>query len=282
MGGPGRLRRIRQGGQELAGIPHDRPHAPAPRGRRDSAGPVGKARRCVQDPYGRATRAHRQLAPRAGVGRLGALQALRGDGPHHVRPDDGGLLDLHRHAGHPSGDLRDLRRLRAEALRRLAGHIPADLTVDEARALRARDHEAYRTRAYESIAAQMRAMLEFQRAGAILFDYGNNFRREAENAGVSDFSYPGFVPEFIRPLFCEGQGPFRWVALSGDPEDIYATDRALMDAMPENESLVRWLHLARERVGFQGLPARICWLGYGDRARAGKIFNELVARGVVK
>src|SRR5437867_76534 len=115
-----------------------------------------------------------------------------------------------------------------------------------------------------------------------IFDYGNNFRRAAENAGVTDFSYPGFVPAFIRPLFCEGQGPFRWVALSGDPEDIFATDRALIEAMPENESLVRWLRLARERVGFQGLPARICWLGYGDRARAGKIFNDLVARGVVQ
>src|SRR5499433_1001666 len=162
------------------------------------------------------------------------------------------------------------------------GYVPTGLTVDEARALRARDREGYRKRAYESIAAQMRAMLELQRAGAILFDYGNNFRREAENAGVSDFSYPGFVPAFIRPLFCEGQGPFRWVALSGDPEDIYATDRALMEAMPANESLVRWLGLARERVSFQGLPARICWLGYGDRARAGRIFNDLVARGVVK
>ncbi|HEY7540214.1 MAG TPA: urocanate hydratase [Methylomirabilota bacterium] len=162
------------------------------------------------------------------------------------------------------------------------GYIPAELSVDEARALRAHDPEAYRRRAYESIAVQMRAMLELQRAGAIVFDYGNNFRREAENAGVCDFSYPGFVPAFIRPLFCEGQGPFRWVALSGDPEDIYATDRALMDAMPENEALVRWLRLARERVSFQGLPARICWLGYGDRARAGKIFNDLVARGAVK
>src|SRR5262249_20938817 len=124
------------------------------------------------------------------------------------------------------------------------GYIPAGVTVDEARALRARDPETYRTRAYESIANQMRAVLEVQRAGAILFDYGNNFRREAENAGVSDFSYPGFVPAFIRPLFCEGQGPFRWVALSGDPEDIYATDQALIEAMPDNESLVGWLRLA--------------------------------------
>jgi len=162
------------------------------------------------------------------------------------------------------------------------GYVPAGLSVADAAALRARDPEAYLKRAHASIAAQMRAMLEFQRAGAILFDYGNNFRREAENAGVSDFSYPGFVPAFIRPLFCEGQGPFRWVALSGDPEDIYATDRALLDALPTNEPLVRWLKLARERVSFQGLPARICWLGYGDRAKAGQIFNDLVATGAVK
>ena len=162
------------------------------------------------------------------------------------------------------------------------GYVPAGLSVTEAGALRARDPKAYLKRAYESIAAQMRAMLDFQRSGAILFDYGNNFRREAENAGVSDFSYPGFVPAFIRPLFCEGQGPFRWVALSGDPEDIYATDRALLQAFADNEHLVRWLTLAGERVRFQGLPARICWLGYGDRAKAGKIFNELVASGQVK
>jgi urocanate hydratase len=128
----------------------------------------------------------------------------------------------------------------------------------------------------------MRAMLELQRGGAVLFDYGNNFRREAENAGVHDFSYPGFVPAFIRPLFCEGNGPFRWVALSGDPEDIYATDRALMEAFAHDEHLVRWLRLAQARVHFQGLPARICWLGYGDRAKAGAIFNDLVASGKVK
>jgi len=164
----------------------------------------------------------------------------------------------------------------------LNGYIPAGLSVAEAAALRARDAKEYLKRAYDSIAAQMRAMLDFQRSGAILFDYGNNFRREAENAGVSDFAYPGFVPAFIRPLFCEGQGPFRWVALSGDPEDIYATDRALLEAFQDNEHLVRWLTLAGERVHFQGLPARICWLGYGDRARAGRIFNDLVATGKVK
>jgi urocanate hydratase len=125
-------------------------------------------------------------------------------------------------------------------------------------------------------------MLELQRHGSVLFDYGNNFRKEAENGGVTDFSYPGFVPAFIRPLFCEGQGPFRWVALSGDPADIHETDRAVMEAFADNAHLVRWLRTARERVPFQGLPARICWLGYGERARAGAIFNDLVARGRVK
>ena len=162
------------------------------------------------------------------------------------------------------------------------GYVPAGLSVAEAAALRARDPKGYLRRAYESIAAQMRAMLDFQRGGAILFDYGNNFRREAENAGVADFAYPGFVPAFIRPLFCEGQGPFRWVALSGEADDIHATDRALMEAFKDNEHLVRWLTLAGQRVRFQGLPARICWLGHGDRARAGRIFNDLVASGRVK
>jgi urocanate hydratase len=164
----------------------------------------------------------------------------------------------------------------------LTGYVPAGLSVAEAAALRRRDPRECARRASESIAVQMRAMLDFQRGGAVLFDYGNNFRREAENAGVGDFSYPGFVPAFIRPLFCEGQGPFRWVALSGDPADIHATDRALMDAFRDNEHLVRWLRLAQERVHFQGLPARICWLGYGDRARAGLIFNDLVASGAVR
>jgi urocanate hydratase len=164
----------------------------------------------------------------------------------------------------------------------LNGYIPARLSVAEAAALRASDPTAYVKSAYESLAAHMRAMLELQRAGAILFDYGNNIRREAENAGVHDFSYPGFVPAFIRPLFCAGQGPFRWVALSGEPEDIYATDRALIEAFRPNDHLVRWLELAQQRVPFQGLPARICWLGYGDRVRAGLIFNDLVASGRVR
>jgi urocanate hydratase len=164
----------------------------------------------------------------------------------------------------------------------LNGYIPSGFSPAEAAVLRRRDPQEYLRRSYESLARHMRAMLELQRHGAVLFDYGNNIRREAENAGVTDFSYPGFVPAFIRPLFCEGQGPFRWVALSGDPEDIYATDRALMEAFKDDEHLVRWLRLARERVHFQGLPARICWLGYGARAVAGRIFNDLVARGRVK
>jgi urocanate hydratase len=164
----------------------------------------------------------------------------------------------------------------------LNGYIPAGLTPAEAGALRRADPEAYTRRSYESLAVQMRAMLELQRAGAVLFDYGNNIRREAENAGVSDFSYPGFVPAFIRPLFCEGSGPFRWVALSGDPRDIYETDRALLEVFRDDEALGRWLRLARDRVQFQGLPARICWLGYGARARAGLLFNELVASGRVR
>jgi urocanate hydratase len=164
----------------------------------------------------------------------------------------------------------------------LQGYVPAGLSVAEAAALRGRDPEAYAGRAYESLARHMEAMLHFQREGALLFDYGNNIRREAEHAGVRDFSYPGFVPAFIRPLFCEGKGPFRWVALSGDPEDIHVTDRALMDAFADNAALVRWLRLAQERVAFQGLPARICWLGYGERAKAGAIFNQLVAAGRVK
>jgi urocanate hydratase len=162
------------------------------------------------------------------------------------------------------------------------GYVPARLSVAEAAALRQRDPGEYVKRARESIAIQMRAMLELQRSGAVLFDYGNNFRREAENAGVGDFAYPGFVPAFIRPLFCEGQGPFRWVALSGDPEDIYTTDQALVEAFGHDAHLVQWLTLARERVHFQGLPARICWLGHGDRAKAGRIFNDLVASGRVR
>src|SRR5260370_15353645 len=128
----------------------------------------------------------------------------------------------------------------------------------------------------------MRAMLDFERAGTVLFDYGNNFRRAAEEAGVRDFSYPGFVPAFIRPLFCEGKGPFRWVALSGDPDDIYTTDRALMDAFRDGAHLVRGPRPAQQRVPFQGLPARISWLRYAQRARPAAIFTDPAPPGTVK
>jgi urocanate hydratase len=165
----------------------------------------------------------------------------------------------------------------------LGGYIPAGLGLDEADRLRAADPGEYIRRSMESMAVQVRTMLDFQRRGSVVFDYGNNLRAQAQKAGVTDaFAIPGFVPAFIRPMFCEGKGPFRWVALSGDPEDIYRTDEALAELFPENERLIRWLRLARERVRFQGLPARICWLGYGERHRAGLLFNDLVAKGVVK
>src|SRR5712671_4791534 len=165
----------------------------------------------------------------------------------------------------------------------LNGYVPAGLSVEEAAELRARDEQEYVRRARASMAEHVRAMLELRRRGAHVFDYGNNLRAEAQEGGAADaFAYPGFVPAYIRPLFCQGAGPFRWVALSGDPADIHATDEALMAEFPEKPALHRWLKLARERVPFQGLPARICWLGYGERARAGLAFNELVRSGRVK
>lgn len=163
------------------------------------------------------------------------------------------------------------------------GYIPAGLTLEEAAALRSADPEAYKARAMQSMARHVQTMLDWQRKGAVVFDYGNNLRQRAFDYGVADaFAYPGFVPAYVRPLFCEGKGPFRWVALSGDPEDIYTTDRAIMELFPEDEHLNRWLRMARDQIEFQGLPARICWLGYGERARAGLRFNELVASGAVK
>jgi urocanate hydratase len=165
----------------------------------------------------------------------------------------------------------------------LNGYIPAGLSLEDANALRVSNEKEYVKRSMASMAAHVSAMLELRKLGAHVFDYGNNLRAMAEEAGVSDaFAYPGFVPAYIRPLFCEGQGPFRWVALSGDPEDIRVTDDALLEAFPEKKSLRRWLTLAREKVKFQGLPARICWLGYGERDKAGLIFNELVRSGKVK
>ncbi|HYY46509.1 MAG TPA: urocanate hydratase [Candidatus Angelobacter sp.] len=162
----------------------------------------------------------------------------------------------------------------------LRGYIPAPLSVADAADLRVRDPQEYLEMVKDSVRDHVVAMLGFKSQGAEVFDYGNNLRGEAVDAGVSEaFDIPGFVPAYIRPLFCEGKGPFRWVALSGDPQDIYRTDEAVMAALPENEHLHRWLRLARERVHFQGLPARICWLGYGERATVGLRFNDMVKSG---
>ncbi len=165
----------------------------------------------------------------------------------------------------------------------LNGYVPGKMSLEEALELRRKNPDEYLKRSYESIARHMEAILEMQKKGAIAFDYGNNIRGQALKAGVKDaFRVPGFVLEYIRPLFCEGKGPFRWVALSGDPEDIYITDKMVCELFPENESLLRWIKLAEEKVPFQGLPARICWLGYGERDKAGLIFNQLVKEGKIK
>ncbi len=166
----------------------------------------------------------------------------------------------------------------------LCGYVPHGLPLDAADALRISDPDTYVRRAKESMARHVEAMMRLGEAGAHVFDYGNNIRAMAEEGGIPHdraFSFPGFVPAYIRPLFCEGKGPFRWCALSGDPADIHATDAALIEAFPEDSALIRWLRMAQERVAFQGLPCRICWLGYGDRAKAGRIFNELVRTGAV-
>lgn len=161
-------------------------------------------------------------------------------------------------------------------------YVPTGMSVAEAGELRTRDPQKYQALSMQAMAQHVKAMLAFQDKGSVVFDYGNNLRQRALDAGVQNaFDYPGFVPAYIRPLFCEGKGPFRWVALSGDPKDLYRTDEAILELFPENEHLARWIRLAQERVAFQGLPARICWLGYGERARAGLRFNELVADGEV-
>ena len=165
----------------------------------------------------------------------------------------------------------------------LNGYIPQGLTVAAAGELRQRDPGEYRRRALDSIAAHVRGMLDLQKLGAVTFDYGNNIRTFAFEQGVKDaYDFPGFVPAYIRPLFCEGRGPFRWVALSGEPSDIYRTDQLVLEMFPQNELLTRWIRLAQKRVRFQGLPARICWLGYGERAQFGLALNDLVARGELK
>jgi urocanate hydratase len=165
----------------------------------------------------------------------------------------------------------------------LTGYVPAGMTFDEALELRKTDPKKYVARSYDTMARHMRAMIELQRRGAITFDYGNNLRGQAMKAGVENaFDVGGFVPMFIRPLFCEGKGPFRWAALSGDPNDIFVTDEAILELFPQDAALHRWIRMAQKRVEFQGLPARICWLGYGERAKAGLAFNRLVAEGKVK
>ena len=164
----------------------------------------------------------------------------------------------------------------------LNGYVPMGMSFKEAVALRNSDPQKYQELARKTVVIHCKTMWEFMQKGSVVFDYGNNLRGEAyNNCFKSAFEIPGFVPEYIRPLFCEGKGPFRWVALSGDPEDIYRTDEAIIKAFPDNKPLHKWLKAAKEKVHFQGLPSRICWLGYGDRAKAGKIFNDLVRDGVV-
>jgi urocanate hydratase len=165
----------------------------------------------------------------------------------------------------------------------LNGYVPNGLGLAESQELRRRDPRAYLDRSRHAVAAHVRAMLDLKRKGAVVFDYGNNIRQAALEGGVADaFEIPGFVPEYIRPLFCEGKGPFRWAALSGDPADIHRTDEAILELFPSDEALGRWIRMAHDRVAFQGLPARLCWLGYGERARFGLRLNDLVARGIVK
>ncbi|MDQ6861579.1 MAG: urocanate hydratase [Verrucomicrobiota bacterium] len=165
----------------------------------------------------------------------------------------------------------------------LNGYVPNGMTLEEAFALRTSNPDEYVERSMQSMATHVQAMLDLQKRGAVTFDYGNNIRTQARKAGVENaFDIPGFVPEYIRPLFCEGKGPFRWVALSGDPEDIARTDRLALELFPDNQILHRWMKLAQKRIQFQGLPARICWLGYGERAEFGLAMNELVRRGELK
>ncbi|MGD8718035.1 MAG: urocanate hydratase [Candidatus Zixiibacteriota bacterium] len=178
------------------------------------------------------------------------------------------------------GEIPDALTDQTSAHDMLTGYVPHGMTLDEALALRKKDPAEYERRAFETVAVHVEAMLAMQKAGAVTFDYGNNIRAQAKKAGVEDaFAFPGFVPAFIRPMFCRGKGPFRWAALSGDPADIAATDEEVLRLFPEDEGLARWIRMAREKVPFQGLPSRICWLGYGDRAKMGLAMNDLVKSG---
>ncbi len=181
------------------------------------------------------------------------------------------------------GVVPDLATDQTSAHDPVAGYVPHGLPYGEALSLRRSDPERYRKLAMASMAVHVRAMLALKERGSHVFDYGNNIRQQALLEGVKEaFSFPGFVPAYVRPLFCEGKGPFRWAALSGDPADIHETDRLILELFPENEALGRWIRMAQERVAFQGLPARICWLGYGERRKAGLAFNELVRTGRVR
>lgn len=165
----------------------------------------------------------------------------------------------------------------------LNGYIPSGYSLEEAAKLRASNPQEYMKLAKQSMAVHVQAMLDLQQKGSIVFDYGNNIRQVAKDEGVENaFAFPGFVPAYIRPLFCEGKGPFRWVALSGDPEDIYRTDALIKELFPDNAGLHRWIDMAQERIAFQGLPSRICWLGYGERVKMGLAINELVKKGELK
>lgn len=188
------------------------------------------------------------------------------------------LPELHRRGFKP-----DILTDQTSAHDPLQGYVPHQISYDEALQLRASDPDKYVKLSVESMGAHVQAMLDMQKAGAVTFDYGNNIRAEAVKAGVTNaYDIKGFVPEYIRPLFCEGSGPFRWCAISGDPADIAVTDRTILELFPDNEHLARWIKLAGERIAFQGLPCRICWLSYGERAKAGLAFNELVRTGKVK
>ena len=181
------------------------------------------------------------------------------------------------------GIVPDLLTDQTSAHDALNGYVPNGMTLEDAHALRTKNPDDYIERSTRSMGIHVEAMLALQRKGALTFDYGNNIRAQAKKAGIENaFDIPGFVPEYIRPLFCEGRGPFRWVALSGDPEDIARTDQLALDLFPKNQTLARWMKLAKERIQFQGLPARICWLGYGERAEFGVAINELVKRGEIK
>ncbi len=217
---------------------------------------------------------------------LPAAIAMAREAAEHRRPVSIGLLGNAAEALPrmvEAGFIPDVVTDQTSAHDELGGYVPHGMRFDAAVALRASDPERYREASMASMARHCRAILDMKRRGAVAFDYGNNLRGQALKHGVTDaFEYPGFVPAYIRPLFCEGEGPFRWAALSGDPRDIEATDEALLEAFPQKTRMVRWLEMAAHRVKHMGLPARICWLGYGERDKAGKIFNDLVRSGRVR